>query len=509
MAEEKKEKVERSSNAKQPNPKGLAGRAHQGTERLDMRVPLDTHMRAPERTAKTPELSFLLIVLAGVALVAVLLTIYFTGVKPAPGQADGPGAAMLATPQAKLLFDSFGKMGKMGDYEMEYEEKSLGLPAKIFLAKNGSAKFVSVKTAVDEREFYSDGSGQYACEEYGGRKNCTLVNSSLLLSNFAKGQEARFFDEASTARERDRAEFLIRKGAINFTGGVVEKVVGGSACRQIEYATDYRRLTLEELAVVGIPSDSPIVIQFSDFRWKWCFAESGVPIAYEMSYKRAGQTYLSGYVASRFVEGENSGFEHPKTLSAEAGVDAMFSTVLSRLDGYIECEKWISAKDKDLCYSGKAISNNDEKYCAPIRDAAKKDRCYISLVGKAGGADGMCEFVSGLKDDCYGQAAFVSGNSSFCDRIANETMRAGCTESFAPECATDPDCAIGGCSGTLCVKKGDAPGIVSACEFRDEYACYGKFGGCGCVEGKCAWNGGALLQECIANSTTSANRSSG
>ncbi len=62
-----------------------------------------------------------------------------------------------------------------------------------------------------------------------------------------------------------------------------------------------------------------------------------------------------------------------------------------------------------------------------------------------------------------------------------------CGGSTEAVCAFDSDCMTGGCSGQICQGVAEEP-IISTCEFR---ACYeaSSFGlGCGCVEGKCAWN---------------------
>jgi len=55
-----------------------------------------------------------------------------------------------------------------------------------------------------------------------------------------------------------------------------------------------------------------------------------------------------------------------------------------------------------------------------------------------------------------------------------------------PECSTDSDCAAAGCSGQLCVTAEEAPGIITTCEYREEYSCLQQTN-CGCVEGKCGW----------------------
>ncbi|MBN8531425.1 MAG: hypothetical protein J0L97_06140 [Alphaproteobacteria bacterium] len=63
-------------------------------------------------------------------------------------------------------------------------------------------------------------------------------------------------------------------------------------------------------------------------------------------------------------------------------------------------------------------------------------------------------------------------------------------------------CIPSGCSGQLCVsdKDGDGGGVVSTCEWRDEYGCYQKFGECTLQkDGKCGWKPTAKLKECLKN----------
>ena len=54
------------------------------------------------------------------------------------------------------------------------------------------------------------------------------------------------------------------------------------------------------------------------------------------------------------------------------------------------------------------------------------------------------------------------------------------------ECATDSDCSVAGCSAQVCTTAEEAPGVLTTCEYREEYRCL-ELTNCGCVEGKCAW----------------------
>ena len=63
-----------------------------------------------------------------------------------------------------------------------------------------------------------------------------------------------------------------------------------------------------------------------------------------------------------------------------------------------------------------------------------------------------------------------------------------------PECTTDLDCITGGCSGTVCHKKGD--NIFTTCEYRPEYGCYKQIE-CGCIDNKCQWDKNAEFEKCF------------
>lgn len=64
------------------------------------------------------------------------------------------------------------------------------------------------------------------------------------------------------------------------------------------------------------------------------------------------------------------------------------------------------------------------------------------------------------------------------------------------ECTSDSDCGIGGCSGQVCTAASEAAGLITTCEYREEYGCY-KLTSCGCVNGRCAWRESAEFKGCV------------
>jgi len=57
-------------------------------------------------------------------------------------------------------------------------------------------------------------------------------------------------------------------------------------------------------------------------------------------------------------------------------------------------------------------------------------------------------------------------------------------------------CYIGGCSQQIC---SDEPDVVSTCEYRPEYACYGSATCERQADGKCGWTETASLKACLNN----------
>jgi eight-cysteine-cluster-containing protein len=55
-------------------------------------------------------------------------------------------------------------------------------------------------------------------------------------------------------------------------------------------------------------------------------------------------------------------------------------------------------------------------------------------------------------------------------------------------------CFVGGCSGQICSEE---EGVISTCEYREEYACYQKAKCERQSNGQCGWTPTAGLQACL------------
>lgn len=64
------------------------------------------------------------------------------------------------------------------------------------------------------------------------------------------------------------------------------------------------------------------------------------------------------------------------------------------------------------------------------------------------------------------------------------------------ECLKDSDCATAGCSGQICTSNEKTKGLITTCEFKEEYKCL-KFSSCGCVNNKCQWKESNEYSNCL------------
>ncbi len=64
------------------------------------------------------------------------------------------------------------------------------------------------------------------------------------------------------------------------------------------------------------------------------------------------------------------------------------------------------------------------------------------------------------------------------------------------ECTADSDCSVGGCSGQVCTTAAKAEGLITTCEYMEEYGCL-KLTSCGCANGMCAWQQNAEYAACL------------
>lgn len=66
------------------------------------------------------------------------------------------------------------------------------------------------------------------------------------------------------------------------------------------------------------------------------------------------------------------------------------------------------------------------------------------------------------------------------------------------ECIVRSDCAAGGCSNQVCGAKEKVKGIITTCEWKEEYGCL-KLTSCSCINNKCQWEENKEYRNCMNN----------
>ncbi len=104
-------------------------------------------------------------------------------------------------------------------------------------------------------------------------------------------------------------------------------------------------------------------------------------------------------------------------------------------------------------------------------------------------------------DECVAEGNLIMESYPRQCRSQNGELFVENIESPAPEPTptTAGKCFVGGCSGQIC---SDQEGMISTCEYREEYACY-KTAKCERQSsGKCGWTSNSSLQMCLNKSSS-------
>jgi len=72
----------------------------------------------------------------------------------------------------------------------------------------------------------------------------------------------------------------------------------------------------------------------------------------------------------------------------------------------------------------------------------------------------------------------------------------GCQSNIDIPIDSGVKCVIGGCSSQVCTTEERAKGLVTTCEYREEYSCL-KLSNCGFFDGKCGWEETPEYLQCL------------
>lgn len=163
-----------------------------------------------------------------------------------------------------------------------------------------------------------------------------------------------------------------------------------------------------------------------------------------------------------------------------------------------------------VAHDGECTKNEGCEYDGKHRQSGERfaaddgcNQCACESNGKV-----VCSLVA-CNDACNyddPERSWVSKDATMCTAIRYLCVQGKRAFSNACGCGCEPDagnvntqCQVGGCSHELCVDA-SAPGVVSPCIWRDEYACYEDATCEPQSDGRCGWTPSDELRACIDRS---------
>lgn len=396
-----------------------------------------------------------------------------------------------------LLFGATEKLLRVGDYTYTYTEtQETGYWVEVTISRKGSLSYVHKKDPISERSGYFEGNESIVCIKYMDEEKCIFVNSTSRFASYANSLRNALFREDEMRALAEHQRKLMQYGGLVFEEEVVEKSVDGHPCTEIRYFVDYSGLTVAQLNEIGLSANDPLLLRSRQYNFSMCID----PETYDMYEKRVefidlGRPAWMHTKVRNFSWGTGMDVQKPQELAGEEELHRLYSKITGVAEAYLSC---LMKNNTERCIAEVAVIWSNPMLC---REAgSERDFCLINA-GLGAEDPSVCDEVgAGMKDACYIEFANALGDSSFCGRIANTTIREQClalnTAGPQGECSVDSDCARAGCSSQLCVPASEAPGIATTCEYLPEYACYAQTT-CGCVEGRCAWRETPEFLNCL------------
>ncbi len=420
-----------------------------------------------------------------------------------------------------LIAKSFDHLAQLGDYSLTVNDSNGAYDTFETIERLGALQHVQLKTPVDTKNVYWTGNETIYCITTPEKPQdlCFQVTNNSFFYPETAGYKTMIFDSNYIDGSRQENQLFQASYARTFIANVTNETYNGFPCRQTEFTTDYKKMTVDQLNQLGLTSDT---YQFNDnFDTKMCIADNGVPIYLDMSYLEVYDN-LTRRTVRTVTDFKTGGFNItvPQVNSNESAFGAEYNDALAALKAYASCFKVQNESDRNDCYKGSAFQSKDAKICQKISDVQKHDQCIIAIMSDTVEPQ-LCNSTTVFADDCYADAARVTNDSSYCLQVKNESVQKLCLDYLngtikpQPECTSDADCMPTGCSATVCAPK-DSP-VTTTCEWLPQYDCYKQsFASCGCNAGICGWKQNASLTACIAqaanetaNQTVSGNQSTG
>ncbi len=401
-----------------------------------------------------------------------------------------------------LIANSFNNLATLKDYSLTVNDSKDTYDTIQTIERANGVSHVSVSTPVDVKDAYFSGNSTIFCIKLENKpRKCFEVANTSNFYPIAQDYGTLFFNDRYINGARQENTIFQSSDARTFVANLTNQTYNGFPCTQTEFATDYKKMTVDQLNALGLTTDT---YQYNDnFLTTMCIDGKGIPIYLNISYREVYDNLTRSTV--RTVTGfRESGFgiTVPEVNSNESAFASDYIDANAALTAYAKCFRLKNESDRNDCYKSSAFDSKDAGVCEKITDAQNHDQCIIAIMSKQVKPE-LCAMTSVFADDCYAEAARVTGNATYCDSVTNQTVQTLCNDYLkgtyqpAPQCINDAGCATTGCSGTICAPK-DKP-VTTTCEWRPEYACYKENNAvCGCTSGICGWKQNDNLTACLA-----------
>ena len=364
----------------------------------------------------------LLILVALVFFVAIGYLVYDYAMSVFPPHHDEPEESS----EAKELYLHYLDISAVDEYEYVYEEDTAYIDKIITIKKTGNNEFVSFKTAFYEKQSYFRGKEKLLCLKYNEQEMCTNETNSADFSNDLFIMSTYLFDKHSLEVEKEKAEFLIEHGAMEFSDTIEESVVNGYPCKKFSYTKDLGKLSIEELGELGLNPSSPEVKYYQDQEFELCVNEEGILYSIKMNIKLNDEEITTDRKLIDFNT-EVEEIELPKDFADITEFIALYKGQKDTESTLLEC---YAQENPTPCIRGEALYLSNEAICDLI-EGEKRDNCLVILSSKKKD-ESICEKItdSGIKDDCYFEVAFTKNDPELCDLIENEVQKNSCIDNL-------------------------------------------------------------------------------
>ncbi|MEM4633575.1 MAG: hypothetical protein QW275_00285 [Candidatus Anstonellaceae archaeon] len=439
------------------------------------------------------------------AAVVVFFTVIFFA--QAPNQAASSGSQA-----AELLLSAYEKGEQISTYQFEYSQGSEGEMSNYLLANDGEKSFVRVEGSFGAIEgYFFQGTPQVICLTYEEKKQCGEVGNHTGLNELASNLKAIFPSKSAYQQQRKLFENLIKFGAIRFEGEVVSDYVGTLSAKKISYFLNYRNLTVQQLALLGITPSSLEGLQKEQRVSFWIDDESGLIARTLADYEENGK--IKSY-ETIYRKIDLSAPEDISIPNSTISPSRFYQFYVQSKEDFLAKERCRLAEEKEqpVCYRNLAYQKKDANVCRMISDLQEQEVCKLIIAQQT--IDGnICGTMQIYADDCYINVAGQSGKAEICEKIANKSRFEECINAsvighrkleeqrlreeqakLPQNCLVDEDCKVYGGSGQFCAPKNTTE--VFGNETTEFGVCYAAIP-CGCVEGYCKFKKDEEFYSCV------------